>query len=345
MSTKQKVFLGAYVNTINAQNLNCRALAQHIDSKKFECGAMEIETEELASISSSIKIFKTYWPHRINKYLSYLRGIIWADIVYLPKGELSRWCRFICWVFQKPSFSTMESVDEGYNLKKQLQNFGNKKAYFNHYNGFSKLFAISNFIAHKNTELHALNFNGILPLGVDLSYFESNVKEELRSIVLIGNNLYYKGWSEYLQLATAFPTITFHVVGSGEGLVDPKKESQHLNNVVCHGQCTHHELNEILKTVDLHILPSRNEGFPKVVLECAAAGIPSLLFSDYGAKEWMEGGFIVDKNEEMKQIINLLLQDPNRLRKASSQSILLAEKYDWKHVVKRWEEVLSSLSP
>ena len=52
---------------------------------------------------------------------------------------------------------------------------------------------------------------------------------------------------------------------------------------------------QILKTVDLHILPSRNEGFPKVVLECAAAGIPSLLFSDYGAKEWMEGGFVVDK--------------------------------------------------
>ena len=59
----------------------------------------------------------------------------------------------------------------------------------------------------------------------------------------------------------------------------------------------------------------------------------------------MEGGFVVDKNEEMKQIINLLLQDPNRLRQASSQSILLAEKYDWKQVVKRWEEVLSSLSP
>ena len=59
----------------------------------------------------------------------------------------------------------------------------------------------------------------------------------------------------------------------------------------------------------------------------------------------MEGGFVVEKNEEMKQIINLLLQDPNRLRQASSQSILLAEKYDWKHVVKHWEEVLSSLSP
>ena len=91
-------------------------------------------------------------------------------------------------------------------------------------------------------------------------------------------------------------------------------------------------------------MPSRNEGFPKVVLECAAAGVPSLLFSDYGANEWIEGGFVVDKNEEMIDIISLLLQEPDRLRKASSQSILLAKKYAWKHVVKRWEEVLSNLS-
>lgn len=344
MATKKKVFLGAYLNSINAQNLNCRALAQHIDLTKFECGAMEIEIGELISLSNSVKIFKVHWPHRIIKYWSYLRGILWADVVYLPKTELSRWCRFLCLVFQKPSFSTMESVDEGSNWDKQLKNFGNKTAYLKHYKGFDRLFAISKFISNKNKDIHAISFDGLLPLGVDLSSFDSNIKKELQSVILIGNNLYYKGWRVYLQLAKVFPTITFHVVGSGAGLVDPKKESQHLNNVVCHGQCTHHKLNEILKTIDLHILPSRNEGFPKVVLECAAAGVPSLLFSDYGANEWIEGGFVVDKNEEMIDIISLLLQEPDRMRKASSQSIILAKKYAWKHVVKRWEEVFCSLS-
>ena len=238
----------------------------------------------------------------------------------------------------------MESVDEGSNWDKQLQTFGNKTAYLNHYKGFKKLFAISKFIAHKNTELHGLKFNGLLPLGVDLSFFDRHVKEELSSVVLIGNNLNYKGWSVYLQLATAFPTITFHVVGSGMSLVNPKKESQHLNNVVCHGQLTPQELNNVIKTVDLHVLPSRSEGFPKVVLECAAAGIPSLLFSDYGANDWMEGGFVVDKNEEMNDVLSLLLQDPHLMRKASSQSIQLAENYAWGKVVKRWEEVFISLS-
>ena len=61
MTKRQKVFLGAYVNSINAQNLNCRALALHIDSKKFQCSAMELEKGDLSSLSGSIKIFKRYF--------------------------------------------------------------------------------------------------------------------------------------------------------------------------------------------------------------------------------------------------------------------------------------------
>ena len=73
MAKRQKVFLGAYVNSINAQNLNCRALALHIDSKRFKCSAMELQRGELSSLSGSIKIFKVCWPHRLNKYNSYFK--------------------------------------------------------------------------------------------------------------------------------------------------------------------------------------------------------------------------------------------------------------------------------
>ena len=121
MAKRQKVFLGAYVNSINAQNLNCRALALHIDSKRFKCSAMELQKGELSSLSGSIKFLK-YAGHIGLTSITLLRGILWADVVYLPKREVSRWCRFLCWLFKKPSFSTMESVDEGANWDKQLKN-------------------------------------------------------------------------------------------------------------------------------------------------------------------------------------------------------------------------------
>ena len=31
-----KVFLGGYINYTNAQNLNCRAIAEHLNKDKFE---------------------------------------------------------------------------------------------------------------------------------------------------------------------------------------------------------------------------------------------------------------------------------------------------------------------
>ena len=33
---KIKVFLGAYINYTNAQNLNCRSIAEHLDKERFE---------------------------------------------------------------------------------------------------------------------------------------------------------------------------------------------------------------------------------------------------------------------------------------------------------------------
>ena len=42
MSKKIKVFLGTYVNSTNAQNLNCLALAKHLDKTKFEIKTMTL---------------------------------------------------------------------------------------------------------------------------------------------------------------------------------------------------------------------------------------------------------------------------------------------------------------
>ena len=37
---KKKIFLGAYLNYTNAQNLNCLALAKYLDKEKFEVYAL-----------------------------------------------------------------------------------------------------------------------------------------------------------------------------------------------------------------------------------------------------------------------------------------------------------------
>lgn len=95
MAKKIKVFLGGYVNFTNAQNLNCRALAKYLNKDKFECAAMLYPNGNLAVNTdlAGVKLMKRHRPLRISGWLVYLRGIMWCDVAYLPKGELWYFCK------------------------------------------------------------------------------------------------------------------------------------------------------------------------------------------------------------------------------------------------------------
>ena len=98
--------------------------------------------------------------------------------------------------------------------------------------------------------------------------------------------------------------------------------------------------------MDLHILPSRSEGFPKVILETAAAGIPSVLYSDYGASEWItlgENGYVVNNLSDMITIIESLHSDRNQLQKLSAGAINLAIGFDWKKKINYWEKAIEEI--
>ena len=85
----------------------------------------------------------------------------------------------------------------------------------------------------------------------------------------------------------------------------------------------------------------------KVILEAASAGIPSIVYNTYGASDWIEhktNGFIVNNFENVKAIVNLLISDSELLQTTSKNAIELAKNFDWKNVIKDWEEVIINLS-
>ena len=47
--------------------------------------------------------------------------------------------------------------------------------------------------------------------------------------------------------------------------------------------------------------------------------------------------------EEVKDIIVRLIDEPQRLETISSNSVILASKYDWKVLIKDWEKVIEDL--
>jgi glycosyltransferase involved in cell wall biosynthesis len=81
-------------------------------------------------------------------------------------------------------------------------------------------------------------------------------------------------------------------------------------------------------------------------LETAAAGVPSIVYDDYGASEWIttgENGWVVHTKEEILALIYSLETDSKQLKKVSENAVELANQFDWKIKIKEWEEVIESM--
>ncbi len=341
MLVRVKLFLGAYVNCTNAQNLNCLALAKHLDKSQFDITALSLYSQPQIKIEG-VRLYRCIWPNRILVYWAYFWNIINADVVYLPKAELIAFNSFICQLFGKKSFSTIEGILDDSNFRKAKNKSGFNV--LNYYSRLSQVFSISEYIKYYNLEKHGLiSSSKILELGTECQLFLNKTYKTgtITNVILIANNYSKKGVDDFLALANSYSKLKFHLVGEG------KKIECHLPNLILHGKLSQSELSELLKDVQLHIFPSRSEGFPKVILEAASAGVPSLVYSDYGANQWIDNyqnGFVVQNLDEMKAVVEDLLNNKVSLNQISKNAIQLGLSYDWKLKINAWQEAILALS-
>ena len=351
MKKKVKVFLQATVNYTNAQNLNCLALAKHLDKSKYDVRTCvgysgNLPVEEILGV----RYYKVRYPARIWLPICWIFGILWSDIAYLPKAEYWRLCAWILRVFHKRAFQTVEGMFIGTNLEKGVALTGSKKKLRESLTYTGNAYSITECMKSVNERALGVKTNDkVLCLGAETIQFENNVcREKLMDIAIIGGNLFYKGLDDFFQIALQFPQLKFHVIGSGMGKVNPENEVKRLGlkNVICHGMISHVELAELLQSIQLHVFPSRAEGFPKVTLECAAAGVPSIVYDDYGADEWIttgQDGFVVKTLDDMESVIRDFVNHPERISALSDNARKLAKCFDWSVVVKDWERVIDQL--
>jgi glycosyltransferase involved in cell wall biosynthesis len=344
-SRKIRIFLSGMVNVTNAQNLNCLALAHHLDKTKFEVRTLTVYSGNLSiEPIEGVSYLSVCYPAKIWHRIQLLRGILWSDIAYLCKPEYWKWQRFWLRFFRKKAFKTIEGAFVGTNLEKALALDGTIDGVRESLEFTGNTYSITQAMRAVNEQVIGVKTaDKVLYLGAETKQFENEVvRETLTDVAIIGSNLFYKGLNDFFALSKAFPQLTFHVIGSGLGKVDPQAEVEQLGlkNVICHGQCAHEKLAELLKQIQLHIFPSRAEGFPKVTLETAAAGVPSLVYDDYGADEWIttgKDGFVVKTLEEMKAVVQDLLDHPERLQPLADNARAMAKRFDWSVVIKDWE--------
>ncbi len=348
-----KIFLGGYVNSINAQNLNCRALALHLDKDCYDVGVMTYPgaTLPMGTEFDHVKKFslpcKLYRPLRWVRYITYLRGLLWCDVAYLPKGDIYHFTQRVSRLLGKKTFTTVEGVMDKETYEGMISLCGSDQEIRQCYNGFDRTFAITQYMSETNKRLLGIKSDGVLYLGVDSDAFKIERKScvGLKNIITIGSDLKRKRVDEFIELSRRFPDLSFHIVGGNPAFAE-ELDAMHLSNVTYHGRLNHADLAQLLATMDLHVFPSRSEGFPKVTLETAAAGVPTVVYGDYGASEWItpgKDGFVVDSFDEIVGIVSELKKHPARLTLISSAAVRLAESFDWGVLVKDWENAIDHL--
>ena len=337
-----RVFLGGYINYTNAQNINCKDLAEHLNNNKYQ--VFSLQTCFGDQIDLRVNTFFCFRPFRASKHIGFLWGLLKCDVAYLPKHvDTPLWVLRLAKILKKPIFTTIEGNVKDKSLPNLVDLFGSEYKMKKHFSYITKIFGITNFIKVNTASLINMQ-DKILHLGVNINNFTPSRKLKLGSVVFVGSLIKRKNVQEFIDLARCYPNLCFNLIGDGEMMELLKVNS--TNNIIFHGSLTHAAINDIFKLCDLIFLPSKSEGFPKVILEAASAGIPAVVYNTYGASEWIKNehnGYIVNDINEVMQLIDKLIERPDLLEKVSKNALKLANKFSWKFVIKSWEKVIENL--
>lgn len=201
--------------------------------------------------------------------------------------------------------------------------------------------------------------------GVDTKYFDptlfsENEKYELKSnlgidrndlvFIFLGRLVSDKGINELInafkRLNNEVPLIKLVLVGPLESHLDPLdkktiKEIESNKNIIDIG--LQNDVRPYFAIADILVFPSYREGFPNVVMEAGAMGLPSIVSNINGCNEIIkegENGWVIPVKDE-EAIYNKMkycIENPNEVAKAANNSReLITSRFEQKII---WQALL-----
>ncbi len=336
---KIKIFLGAYVNFSNAQNVNCDNIAQYLDKDTFEVHAMYTSmcpVDKKKYKAMGIKLHRL-WHRRIVWKWSKLWAMRKAncDIYYLPKSEE------MDATFAKKNkgkgkvfIASAEGVVGG-----SLPLQGYLRDYLTEY--MDDCFSISKDIQRSVKEYWDYD-SKVLYLGVKEMKENPSPKENIKHIIWAGNIKANKRPMYLLECAKKFPNLQFTMIGDGDMQADVENFllENGMKNVSLTGRIPNEQVYEYMKTADLFLMTSEFEGLPKVIQEAAQCGLPSIYINENYNVDFIENGvngYAVSSLDEMQERIQYLLDNPEKYRGISKQAVEIIKNYTWGKLIKGYE--------
>jgi glycosyltransferase involved in cell wall biosynthesis len=136
-----------------------------------------------------------------------------------------------------------------------------------------------------------------------------------------------------------FPQAALDVVGDGDALTEFKGLAATLGvseRITFHGKVDHPTVMRLFRQADLFCYPTAaSEGFPKVVLEALACGLPVVTTRVSVLPELISNGcglLLEDSRPEMlAQAVRAILADADDYRAMSARAAAIAQQYSLEH--------------
>jgi glycosyltransferase involved in cell wall biosynthesis len=216
----------------------------------------------------------------------------------------------------------------------------------------SEIIQINNLLNKKTivipNGIHSEDFRNIEKINLHHIY---KIPIQNRIIGFLGRIQYIKGLDISIEILGGLKNeleFTFLIIGPDEGerknLEKQIKELGLENRVIFAGILSGKEKLASIKSCDLFLFTSRNEGLPMTILEIAALGIPQIISKECHVPEIevYNAGFEIDfdKIEMFKTKILQVLNDKNLINQLSINSIkMVSEHFELKNKVSQLEEL------
>lgn len=181
------------------------------------------------------------------------------------------------------------------------------------------------------------------------SDWERPAKEATRArLIIVCRQEDGKGTREVIEslplVLTAFPEATLDVVGGGTAVPELKRLTERLrldDRVTFHGHVDHESVIDLLKHADLFCYPTAApEGFPKVVLEALACGLPVITTPVSVLAHLISAdiGLLLRSRDpnEIAAAVRTCLSDEQRYRAMSARAVEKAREYS----LERWRDTI-----
>lgn len=197
--------------------------------------------------------------------------------------------------------------------------------------------------------------------GIDLAHYDRTPEvmaevgkyreDDCFTFCFVGRLVRDKGMNELVSAFTdlhgEFPNARLWLVGSFEQQLDPvtpQTEHHILHHPAIRFMGWQEDVRPFLAGADAFVFPSYREGFPNVVLQAGAMGLPCIVTNINGCNEIIEdgrNGIIIPPHdrEQLYLAMRTLIVSPQKTRKLASEARMqVARKYDRE---KLWEALRS----